>query len=916
MSSAIVAEQRELLRLFREKENSWERMRKLLEKQVTKLSESIASSRRNSLTPWGMSLLSWLNLDSDHASAQDDEYEDHSRNGSDDEYVLSDNVNDDDDGRHNADGASGDDDTVVVVLPSGDSFPVERGGDAGSEDWSRTQSMPGLRSRSRLRSREEGQSVSETRGPSAVLSRDRSRSRSPAWSTGQTPGSESERRRFSRSRHSRPLSRHLSRSRPDLTSILEPDAHDDNSSDDRTLTPDSDRSSTSEYTPGSNWSFDQELPPEELHDSNQSSSYYVDESDGYDEGDYDDDTPDEYASPRDSASPVGIDTEEDTRTVVSVSDSAEFSLQEESDEESRSLADSMPVTVDSGTTFGDLNEETYLSAYDDDDVAGWSSSDRSANYGDDDDKNDHPEQDLQTYSPSVTYPSEIPVHDDYVDTSSHLTDVYHDREQHTGEAYSDPSPGHLTDSAGNQRETPEDGRPDFSNVILDIDITVSAEETVEESHALPESRNRTPSSPVEEMAARRKRRRRGDDGDAEGSDSKRKRRRRDNEGNADGIDCTRARSRRGDDGDVESFDTTRRKGGRGDGGIDSSRTRSGDGGDVGARWRNRRDDDGGVKGAIPARRKSRRGDGGDIEPMNSTRTIQRHGDEGGVEGERVTRMRRRHGDVEDMNSTKTRRRYDDEHGIGNMSSRKRQPKRPDADTRSPQDARTTTYPRDYVTGNTGSAVSRGFNPPQGDPSTWMLGTIDPLVQADDSPTLPRSLRLRKHPTRRHSSSSVGRTSTSEARGRNTSHSSSAQECASGDGPRNTSSRTSRKTGRTSTIAAGREDVPGASDSAAVTGSGYRRHTIQGIDSSTTVRSRHRPSRNHKDQPAGSRSPVDGQEAESIDDVSWFPDSDHSSDESLSTELTLDSTYEVRIPKSWVQMLNEYDSQDSDDSWQP
>ena len=909
MLSSVVAEQRELLRRFYEKENNWDRMRKLLEKQVTKLSESIASSRRNSLTPWGMSLMSWLNLDSDHASAQDDDddYEDRSRNGSDDnDYVLfSDDVNDD--GRHNADGASDSDDTVVVVRPSGDSFPVERGGDATAEDWSHTQSMPGVRSRSRLRSRAERQSVSETRDPlAAVLSRDRSRSRSPAWSPWQTPGSASERRRYSRSRHSRPLSRRLSRSRPDLTSILEPDA-DGNSSDDRTLTPrDSDRSSAaSEYTPGSNWSFDPEYPLED--DSNQSSSYYVDDmSDGYDEGDYDNDTPDEYASPRDSASPVdGIDTEEDTRTVVSVSDSAEFSVQEESDGESRSLADSaisVPVTVGSGTTFDDANEETNGTAYDDDELAGWSSSDRSENYrDDDDDKSEDLEQDLQSYSPSVTYTNESPVHDDYTDPLSPPTDVYHDPEQHASdEAYSDPGPERLSESAGDKRETPEDGQPDFSNVILDIDITVSAEETVgEESNVLPESRNRMPSSPVEEMAATRKRRRRGDDGDAEGTDSRRKRRRHDHEGDVDGIDGTRGRSRNSDEGDVESVGTTRRKSRRGDQGIDSSRARSrrGDVGEVGGRRRNRRDDEGGV------------------EALNSTTPIQRHGEEVGVAGEHAQRTRRRHGDVEDMNATKPTTRYDDEYRIGN--TRKTQPKRSRTETRSSHGTRTTTdtRPRDNVAADTWSAVSRCFNPPRGDPATWMLGLNDPLKQTDDIQTLPRSPRLRRYPTRRLSSSSVGRISTVEARGRNASHGSSTQECAKADAPRKSSSRTARQTSRTSTVATGSEDIPGASDSATVAGSGHRRHTIQGVDGSPAVRTRHRPSRNHKDNPV-TRSPVDGQEAESDDDLSWISDSDHSSDESLSAELALDSTYEVRVPKSWVQMLNEYDSQDSDDSWQP
>ena len=801
----VFTDQQEALRRFREKENDWERMRRRLEKQVTKLSESIASSRRNSLTPWGMSLLSWLNLDSDHASGQDDnDYEEGSHDGNNDDYVLSED-NGNNDGGYGTNGVVNTDHSDVMVLRSGSSVPVERSG-GDREVMSRL--------RSRFRSRGERQSRSEARDRSPALSRGRSPSRSPTWSMWEIPSSGQ--RRFSRSRHSRPLSRHLSRTRPDLTSIPGSNARED-SSDDRRSRRRSRYYSRSRHNSGSrrssasedNWSYrDEDIS---FH-SDQSVPYYTDGSDR--DLEY---VASEDASHHDSSSPVGVDTEEDTRTVVSVSDShvsAEFSEQEESGAEApmsvadtaasepvsegRNSTDSV-VTVYSGSDYAYASEQADNADNDGsmlDAITRGSSDDNASHYGDDVNNSGCLDQGLQTYARAGVHTNESPVHDGYTDQVA--LPIYHDRELSVGETYSDPTPVYTTGCSGDKRETHEESRLDFSHLIRDSDIMVSAEETVGgENHAWHDGRNRTSSSALEGIGASRKKRRHD---------------------NEDDVRASRKRSKPEPGAMHERWSLD----------YDCSRNKS-------------------------------------TEPRPSQ-----------------------------------------ERWLADY------------------------YSRDN------SGAFRCTSRTESRPPTTVTGGSDPrAAPTDDTQTSSRPPRRLRHPVRRHTS--VGRMSTlsntSEPKGRMIPENSSVHEGASRDVHGKTTPRAARLRGGASTSAIGRGDISSATGGATVTVSCHRRHTIQSADNSPVVRSGHRSSRRHRDadrqdirgggdepntRSAVTQPPVDNQEASDNDDSLWLPDSDcsDSSDQSRSTEPTSDSSYEVLVPKSWLQLLNEYDSQDSDHSWKP
>ena len=799
----ISADQQEALRQFREKEDEWERMRKRLEKQVTKLSESIASSRRNSLTPWGMSLLSWLNLDSDHASGQDDnDYEEGSRDGNNDDYVLSEENDDNDGGYGTTNGVVNTDSSDVMVLRSGSSVPVERGGGDADVDagWSRDHPMSRLRSRSRFRSRDERQSRSEAHDRSPLLPRDRSQSRSPSrpmWET-----TSSGRRRFSRSRHARPLSRHLSRTRPDLTAI--PDVPVESNNDRRSRLrgsyswhdpwhdAGSGRSSASE----SNWSYrDEDVFLSDTYYSDHSSPYYTHGSHG--DGDYED-FPDEDVSQHESLSPVGVDTEEDTRTVVSISEShisAEFSQQEDSDGEAARSPGDAPVsesvsddhvstgshgTVDSQSAFDDSNgnaDNADDGGHIFDDITG-GSSDGSRCV---DDGNDigHSDELQERYLQSGVHTNTGSPPDDYTDLVDLSSYTYHDREPIAADTRSGPATEHSTGSSGDLRETLGEGRPDFNNIIRDSDIMVSAEETVGGDHDA--GQNKASSTLV------------------------------------DGVGSSRKR---------------RRHDGESDGGFASSRKK--------LKWH---------------------------EPADPWA----------------------------------------------------------AQDRWPADGVYDYYTRDYVNG-TASSGSFRFNRTDSRPSTVTSSAGSRAVGDVQVSSHPR--RRHRHPIRRHTS--VGRMSTlpsssqppAEARDRVTSQSGSANEGITTDVHRRTATRAPRHAAPVSVAA--RSD---ASD-----GVNRRRHTIENTDVAATTRSGRRSSRRHRNLHDGrhdsrggdqlvARPPVDILEASDSDDTLWQPDGGgdggHSSDHSQSTEEpTSDSSYEVLVPKTWVQMLNEYDSQDSDHSWRP
>ena len=798
----ISADQQEALRQFREKEDEWERMRKRLEKQVTKLSESIASSRRNSLTPWGMSLLSWLNLDSDHASGQDDnDYEEGSHDdGNNDDYLLSGDNDDNDGGYGTTNGVVNTDSSDVMVLRSGSSVPAERGGGDADVDagWSRDHPMSRLRSRSRFRSRDERQSRSEAHDRSPLLPRDRSQSRSPTRPTWETASSG--RRRFSRSRHARPLSRHLSRTRPDLTTIS--DVPVESNSDQRSslrggyFWPDywADPRSGPSSAAESNWSYrDEDVFLSDTYYSDHSSPYYTHGSPG--EGDYDD-FPADDVSQHESLSPVGGDTEEDTRTVVSISDShisAEFSQQEDSDGEAARSPGEAPVsesvsddhvstgshgTVDSQSPFDDSNG--HEDNGDDgghifDDVTG-GSSDGSRCV---DDTNDigHSDEPPESYLQSGVHTNTGSPPDDYADLciSSY---TYHDREPLAADTRAGPATEHSTGSSGDLRETIGEGRPDFNNIIRDSDIMVSAEETVGGDH---------------------------DAGQNKASSSL-----------ADGVGSSRKRRRHDDEAD---------------GGFASSRKK--------LKWH---------------------------EPTDPWA----------------------------------------------------------APDRWPADGVYDYYTRDYVNG---TASSGSFRLNRADSRTSTVTSSAGSRAVGDVQVSSHPRRRHRHAVRRHTS--VGRMSTltsssqpsAEARDRVTSQSGSANEATTTDVHRRTASKAALHAAPFS--AAARGD--------ATDGVSRRRHTIENTDGAATTRSGRRSSRRHRNRHDGrhdsrggdqllTRPLADVLDASDSDDTLWQPDGGdggHSSDHSQSTEEpTSDSSYEVLVPKTWVQMLNEYDSQDSDHSWRP